>query len=441
MSLTLIFVIVLLLILFLGAMVNPMMGVLGYLTVYLIYSPYGWWTGPLRQYISRPSLIAMIFLFIGCLLHIRKLDWRISRKEITFYLFIGTAWLVSYFFGVEMHRGSFKFLEKMTKMFIFLFFFIRIVHSYERYNIAIWAFILGGIFIGYQAHVGGDFSTGRMESVGGIDFNESNSLASFLILGITLLGYKLLKAPWWGKALFAAAIAIMMDTVILARSRAVFMGVVLAIPYVLLKMPKKFKKQVYFYSLLGVIMAFVLVDPQFIERMGTVDDQLQDQTSGMVFEQEQIPHRLDFWKTSVKIFKNHPMGIGVNNFSNVVVLYDPRNPGMDPHNTYVLCYSEIGIIGISLFMIIILESCFELRRTQQIVKNTEHEEKINIAIISLITVYIINFLGSNMTHSYLYLELTWILFALPICLEKATQNLIATSAPSPETLNEETSKQ
>jgi O-antigen ligase len=129
------------------------------------------------------------------------------------------------------------------------------------------------------------------------------------------------------------------------------------------------------------------------------------------------------------------MGIGVKNFPRVVVKYDPRNPGMDAHNTYVLCYSEIGIIGICL-LLALMRTCYKsLRNTIEISKNTPIEIKTELAVFTLTTILIIFFFGSCMTHSYLYLELTWILLALPICLEKAVERevnegALRDSAPS-----------
>ncbi|MBE9540747.1 MAG: hypothetical protein IMF01_00390 [Proteobacteria bacterium] len=108
----------------------------------------------------------------------------------------------------------------------------------------------------------------------------------------------------------------------------------------------------------------------------------------------------------------------------MVPYYDPRNPGKDAHNTYVLCYSEIGILGIALFLIIIGESFLQIRRIRLAVKDTPHENDITLHTLAITTALIIYLSGYMMTHSNLYTEMLWILLAMPICLENATKKLL-----------------
>lgn len=407
--------------LFFGALFNPTMGILGYLSVYLFYDSSVWWCKSIAIYLSRPSLVASIFLFIGCLLHRDKIDWNISRREIQFYLFLGTAWLVSIAFGVGMHEASWGALEKITKMFIFIFLLLRVVHTLDGFKLLMWGYILGAIFLAYQAHDIGQFSGGRLEDMGGIDFREANAFALFMAFGITLLGFQLLKGAWWKKVLYVIAIAAMLDTIVLTQSRAAFLGMALACPYVLLSAPRKYRKRIYLCVTLGAVLFFMLSDVYFLKRMDTIGDEAEQLKS--TAEKTNIS-RIDFWNTSIRIFADHPLGIGVWNFQNIVPYYDPDNPGLDAHNTYVLCYTEIGIIGIILFMVIIIEAFFQLRRIRQIVKGTPYEQEISLFAISLGTSLLIYVLGGFMSHSYLYNEITWMLLALPICLENATRKLV-----------------
>jgi len=427
MAITPLFIAALFAALFFGALLNPTLGVLGYLSVYLFYDPSLWWFKSIAIYLTRPSLVASIFLFIGCLLHRDKIDWHISRREIQFYLFLGTAWLVSIVFGVGMHEESWWALEKITKMFIFIFLLLRVVHTLDGFKLLILGYILGAVFLAYQAHDIGEFHGGRLENMGGLDFREANAFALFMAFGITLLGFQLLKGAWWKKVLYVMAIAAMLDTIVLTQSRAAFMGIVLASPYVLLSAPQKYRKRIYLCVTLGAVLFFMLSDTYFIDRMDTIHDEAKQLETITNETQAEKLSRIDFWKASVRIFTDHPFGIGVRNFENIVPYYNPRNPGMDAHNTYVLCYTEIGIIGIILFMVIIIEAFFQLRRIRRMIKGTPYEQEISIFAVSLGTSLLIYLLGGFMSHSYLYNEITWMLFALPICLENATRKLIDTA--------------
>jgi len=425
MSLTSIIVITLFCSFFIGSIFNPLMGILGYLSIYLIFNYYSWYCQPFLQFASRPSFIAMLFLVLGCLIHYRKLNWHFTRKEIAIYLFLGTAWIVTHFFGVLIDHQTLKFLYKITKVFVFIFLFIRIVNTWEQYNYVIWMLICAAVFLAYQGHVvAGSMSSGRLESVGGIDFAEANVFCAFLALGVILLGYKLLNARLWKKIFYVIGLAIMVDAIILTRSRAVFLGLFFATPFVVFSIPQKYKKQLFVYIGLAIVMFFFLVDISFTDRMRTIDDEvLQGSNSSHLFGPSEKVGRIRFWKSSIDIFKDHPMGIGVSNFANIVPFYDPRNIGMDPHNTYVKCYTEIGIIGIILFLYIILKSFSELRQIRKMIIGNQYEEQITLASIALTAVFITYLFGVMVTHSILYSEMIWILFALITCLRNVVSKL------------------
>ena len=171
-------------------------------------------------------------------------------------------------------------------------------------------------------------------------------------------------------------------------------------------------------------MFSLLVNKSFLDRMGTVENTVGSSfgEKDPLFEDANID-RVDFWISSIYIFKDHPLGIGVNNFANLVPEYDPRNPGMDPHNSYVLCYTEIGIIGIILFLFIIIESFLELRRAGTFIIQQQGGYNFHITSLSLGTIYITYCTGYMMTHSVLYTEIIWIYFALSTCLETAIKTM------------------
>ena len=424
MSITSLLILLIFSIIFLKALFDPLYGVVGYLLIYMLFNYYSWYWQPLLKIFFRPSLIAMGFLIIGSLLHIHTLTWKITRKEIEFYILLGLMCIASYIWGVGVHAGTTKILVKMAKMFLFIFFFLRIVNTMEKYNTVIWTFIVSAIFLAYQAHVSGDISTGRVDNIGGIDFAEANAFATFVLLAITFLGFKIFRMTWKKQIVSVLFIALMANGVILARSRGVLVGVACAIPYIFLKAPRKYRKHIYIYSILGAILFYNLMDDYFFERMGTIHSETKSGITSLKDNQSHLTTRIDVWVASISIFKDYPFGIGVNNFEKALPHYNPRFPELDAHNTYVLCYTEIGILGIMLFMIIIIETYFEMRRTGKMALNTPFDEVVNINVLSIGTVLIICLLGSMVTHSYLYLEILWIILALPICLEKATKSLI-----------------
>lgn len=409
--------------LFIGALFRPILGVLGYLAVYILYNPDIWWGATFQKYLPRPSFIAVIFLITGSLLHAKKLNWTFSRREIELYLFLGAIWLSSLVFGVGMEDNNWKSLEKMTKLFIFIFFFIRVVNSLDHYKKVVWTFVLGAVFLAYQGHTlsSGHFAGGRLDSLGGIDFQEANGFAAFLAAAVTFAGIQMLRVSWWKKAFYIAGIALMLNAIVMTQSRAVFLGILMAVPYVFFRSPAERRKQIYACMALGMVLFFMLADVKFLGRMETIKEAAK---SGVKYGTEETLSRWDFWKASLPMFKDHPFGVGIKNFEKMVSYYDPRNEGWDAHNTYVLCYSEIGILGITLFIFIIAGAWRQLTRIRKMAIDTLQGKEIDFHVFSLGVVLIIYLLGYMTTHSMLYAEIIWILLSMPICLENATRKVL-----------------
>jgi putative inorganic carbon (HCO3(-)) transporter len=419
--------------LFVGSFYRPIFGVLGYLAVCMTYNTNIWWGSVFNVYLPRPSVIAMIFIIVGALLHIGKLKWGISRREIEFYLFLGAVWMCSLVFGIGIGPENWTYLEKMTKIFIFIFFLIRVVNSLNNYKLVLLTFVLAGLFLAYQAHTVSPsyFRSSRLDFLGGTDFREANAFAAFLTVAITILGFHMLQSPYWKKIIYVLGVGFMFNAIIMTQSRSSFLGLLLGGLYVFIRPPKGFRKLIYVFLALGVVLFFVLADVKFLDRMGTIHE-------GIETGQDEGMRRLDYWKASLIIFKDYPLGVGIKNFEKIVPHYDPTNTGLDAHNTYVLCYSEIGIFGILLFLLIIGEGWFQLARIRRKGLSGLNKEEIGIHVIILETIYVVYFLGYMTTHSNLYSELLWVLLALPICLENATKKLLdAKSFPA----NKRTSKQ
>ena len=418
MSITAIGILVVIFGLLIASFYKPIFGVLGYLTIYVIYNPDIWWGSNLPQYLPRPSFVAVIILLLSSLLHLSKLNWSITRREIELYLFLAIIWLVSLFFGVGIENGNWIYLEKMTKLFVFIFLFIRVVGSIEDYKYVVWTLVLCAIFLAFQAHnvSSGYFTGDRLDALGGIDFREANGFGAFLALTVTFLGVELLRVSWPKRIVYVLAIGLMMNAMVMTQSRAIFLGLIIATPYVLLRAPDGYRKKAFICALLGAILFFMLADIKFVKRMDTVREGLQEKDT-------EVLGRFELWKASVPMFLDHPMGVGVKNFERLAPYYRlGRN--VDAHNTYSLCYTEIGIFGIVLFLIIIGEALLQLRRVRLIVKKTRFEDELSLRAFGLVAILIIYLAGYMMTHSILYMEMLWILLTLPICLENATKKLL-----------------
>lgn len=406
--------------LLLAGFYRPVYTVLGYLAIYFTYNPNAWWVITIRSFFPRPSLVAVLFLGAVALVHARKMSWSVSRRELEIYLFLAACWLSTTVFGVHLGDENWEYLFKLTKTLVFIFLLIRIVNSIEDFRLLLRAFIFSALFLAYEAHL--VTTGGRVDTIGGIDFCEANGFAAFLSIGIVFSAFRFLETSWFKKALYVAGIALMANAIILTQSRAVFIGLIAAVPYVLFRSPPKRFKQILVCLVLGAIMFFSLMDSRFLERMDTISSSMETAQAGPA--EKRSLDRTDFWKASIPMFRDHPLGVGIKNFKTLVPQYDPRNEGMDPHNTYVMCYTEIGILGAIIFFVIIVEAILQMNRIRRLLRESRGGAESLTYVTALGAALTVYLCGYMMTHSILYSEVLWILLSMPILLENAAQKLV-----------------
>lgn len=403
----------------LGALFNPILGVCGYIFTYSVYSEHVWWGAILAQYPIRYSFTMALFLFAGMLLQKNKINWTIrpyNKLEASFYLFIGIITL-SLILGIPPDEHSHDLFNKMFKISIFLFMFIRVVNTLKYYQMLIFTLIATGIFLGLQAYQApaSMFIHGRLNMLGGPDFTGSNEFAIFLGAVSCFLGVAILKEKRWPlKFLYIIGAAFVLNGIILTRARAIFVAMLVATIYAIFFTPQKWRKQIFIYLILGGILFFQLVDPGFFARMKTLKNPEQEGSAAS---------RLWIWKASLKMLMDYPLGVGIGNFGRMIGNYDGRIVGRDAHDTFVRCYGELGIHGLAFFMFIILLVFKQLGHIQKLARGTPLESRANLEVFAL-SLAIVVYLVAGLTHTQLYIEALWWLFAMPICLEKAVLNEI-----------------
>ena len=404
----------------LGALFNPILGVCGYLFTYFTYSTSSWWGQMLSQYSIKYSFTMGLFLAIGMILHKNKINWVIcpyNKLEASFYLFIAIIGLSLILGGIPPDEHSYYLFEKMFKIFIFLFMLTRVVNNFKNYDMVIFTIIATGIYLGIEAYLApySRFIRGRLDMLGGPDFSGSNEFSIHLAVVLCFVGIAFLKSKKWvWKSFYTIGAIFILNGIILTRARATFLAMSIAAIYAIFCAPKKWRKQLFASLILGVILFFKLVDPGFIQRMKTLKNYEQDVSA---------ISRPWIWKASIKMLKDYPLGIGVGNFTKVIGNYDERVIGRDAHNTFVRCYGELGVQGIALFTFIIILIFKQLRHIKNLVRHTPLEARVKLDIFAL-SLAILIYLVAGLSHTRLYIEDIWILFALPICLEKAVLNEI-----------------
>jgi O-antigen ligase len=72
--------------------------------------------------------------------------------------------------------------------------------------------------------------------------------------------------------------------------------------------------------------------------------------------------RLLAWNAALSMSREHPFGVGVNNFKIRAAEYEYSLSGRDTHNTYLRALAELGIQGITLLLLLMATALWKAYR-------------------------------------------------------------------------------
>jgi hypothetical protein len=216
-----------------GALVSPILGVLGYCAHYVIGPESQWWAAPVRPWGIRYSFILAATTAVGLALNWRKLRQGqkiLTGQEKLLLAFLGIVWLSVLIGQQTVGRYTLAGVDhpsvKFTKVAVFLLMLTHIVTNIRNLDRLIWVLVIGTMFLGMQAWdlPRRAFVKGRLEGIGGPDFSESNFFAVYMATMLWLIGAKFLRSGWPGRIVCFIAGGFTANAVVLTRSRSAVIG-------------------------------------------------------------------------------------------------------------------------------------------------------------------------------------------------------------------------
>ena len=410
----------------LGALWNPMLGIVGYVGHYSIGPEGQWWNAPLSPLRIRYSFTLAAMTAIGVALNWRKLRFGpqfLCRHEKLVLLFLGIVWL-SVLIGAETTgRYTASGIDhpsvKLTKVIIFTLMLTHVVTDLRKLDWFIWVLIAGALILGLQAWdtPRRAFLRGRLEGVGGPDFSEANFFAAYMATMLWIIGVQFLRSGWVGKAFCFIAGAFTANAIVLTRSRGAMVGLAAGAVAAVLAAPGKLRLRLALGLVLGGAGFLYLADPQFLHRGSTITASEEERDSS-------AQSRIRLAQAGVQMVKDHPFGVGAGNFYQTIENYIPEYKGKDAHNTYVRCATELGIQGIALLFVIIIGGFWLLRRTIRFAEGLPPPLRNQVVLLaSGLSCALATLSACFLTVSLTYVEFVWWFLLLPVCLSRAVGNL------------------
>lgn len=415
-----------------AAVFNPIVGVFLYILVYHLNPETQWWGASVQAVGLRTSFTVALATGVGVILRWPRMEH--GEKQfplpISLAVLFGGIAIGSLAWGVDITpRGQYH-AEKFVKVLIFLFLMIRCVRTPTHYQLLVMGWLIGVLYLGYQAQGGvGQTIDGRLSAgLGGPDFAESSDLAVHLVATLPLIGAVFFMArTWLGRGFALATGALAVNMLIMTRTRNALVGLSLMAFSCVLALPRGYRVRGVVGVLIGSFLAFQLTDPGWWTRMASVWHYKDDPSSVW---------RLVYWQAAVEMVSDYPFGIGLGNFHHFIMEYIPGLTYIrSAHNTFLACLAELGWPGFIIFLMIVIATLWRLADTRRLAHDLPAfcdtqfytwRSRFHLGWHAVaLRAGLIGYLGCGMFTTRLYSEDFWLLLGFAACLHNLSKYVTA----------------
>jgi hypothetical protein len=365
----------------------------------------------------RFSLIAAGFTVVGLFTgrkHVPDIRPMFSLWEIGAITLVAIA-AINLFMGVGITAAALFEFEKFWKEILFVLLMTRMASTRENLRIVIWTLVIGSLYFGYDAYTAPSdaFILGRLDKIGGPDTSTTSGAAAHLVAMLPIIGAAFLTAKGWlWKGLAGLSGALVINALVLCRTRSAFIGFLIGAAAAILLTPRGRRFRIHSLLVIGALCAYSLTDDLFWNRMATLTDQR------LVESDRATANRKEIWNASWRILADYPFGVGPGNFPEIIGEYDERHYRRASHNSLVGCFVELGVQGGIVFLCLVAGSVALLyqcvRRADLSSEPLETRLLAYGFFVSMVT-YIVTALGTQR----FYCESFWWVLSLPLCLHRA----------------------
>ena len=367
------FVVVLLLGIVLAIIFNPALSFVTYEVVYFFSPQDRWWGGSLPS-ISYSFYIVIFMLVMWLLNRGRFSENKVLQIPQMRYIYILVfLYSITYFYAV-LPEGHLTAAINYVKLILIITVAYKLVSDRKTLDYIIWGYLFGCWYMSFYIFQIGRNAGNRVEGIGTVDAPEANGIAAALAPSLVLLLYYFwIKKSYLIRTLFGVAGVFIINAIILINSRASFLGVAIGATYFFwffLFSEHKLKHQKLF-SVFILIVGFSgflrLADFVFWERMSSVSTE-----TTVDYQEESGSTRIEFWKSSIHMTMDYPLGNGYKGFDYYAPYYLPkglntgRSKNRSVHSTWFEVLTEIGFIGLLMFVLMIYNSFKATRKCKKV---------------------------------------------------------------------------
>ena len=364
------------------------------------------------------SLLFTILIWIGLMRIYLIGEWKIpnwSKSILITYLLFCTFLLFTGFYTPSPNYGwlkIFRFIVFNSTMFITPFIIIRSINDSKRLlillrNVLIIIALLMILYILYYLSITSGISFLLRVSILGAN---PITVGSFIAIAVGMIAVLMVKNSYKKWVLYLPLLILLLIGLLSTGSRGPIISLLLGIGIYFIFFEQKSWGKIFWLS--GILI-FTIILLLFILPDNLTTRYLNYTTGDLVIQREGVKRvstiamRLQYWELSIsewlRNFKTFLLGVGSGGFSSFYIMRDYR---FYPHNMFIEVIIELGLIGLSLFLVFWYKISKVLFRLYN-----------NLSIVSAlwITAFLIRFFGSQFSGDiggnrdmWLYLSLVLI---------------------------------
>jgi probable O-glycosylation ligase (exosortase A-associated) len=200
------------------------------------------------------------------------------------------------------------------------------------------------------------------------------------------------------KILYITTMIVCIGAIVNSFSRGGFVGLLAVGAYCWWKSPKKIVGALTVVVLAGAL--FFFAGDRYWSEMGTITDEQDSTRQG----------RIDSWKAAMRIFADHPLGVGAGGYPYTVGNYDYELQAVDrtlagraAHSLYFTLLPELGIPGTFFYLGLVLAALRLSRKAGKAVKGARDRHSATVRVMALATMAgMVGYLVSGAFISVLY---------------------------------------
>lgn len=341
-----------------GALMNPVAGAIASVGFYMMNpSALAMETGGLRfqQYVTVAFLMGVL-LYPARPLPAKGGEGRIV---ILLWIFIALA-MISGLVATFSSANAFAALFELAKTVLVSTLLVRAIRTEKHLHLLVLALVLGVLHAATMHVLGprlGFVPLHLSREYGVLPDQQTSVMLLFVPLLVVLAG----SASKWTRVLAFCTLPLAIDSIVNTFQRTGFVSLAVEMLLIFVLAPRKLTKKIVPVALVGIaLFVFRFTPDDYWEWMSTISAPTEEASANS---------RLIVNGASIRMFLDHPLGVGYRNYPDVSPRYLPRtilsNGRRAAHNVYFNILCETGIQGFIIWISAVIGTLVLLRRLRK----------------------------------------------------------------------------